>query len=123
MGRILVFLNDFSLGEKPLYDRDTSKTAYRNYIANMAWGGSFGTDGLDGYGVNGGDLDRSEPYSFILDKYDPEAGFVEGHFTLSFPNIGRGANYIPSYITHLRLTEGVFRAKIIKYNRYGVVKE
>lgn len=117
IGDIYMEFANFNPGPKPLVKLNNSNR-YRNYTSSLGI-----RDGDDIF-LGGATFDDTQPYSLIIDKYDPVAGIVEGRFDITYTNVSfKLQTGLDTTTTSIRLSEGKFRAKIRKHNKYGWLDE
>lgn len=121
LGDFVIELENFTPGSKTLhkYVRDDRFHKYSSYLY-FEGGGKFdyGPEGLAFF-------DESQPYSVVIDRYDPVEGLLEGHLDISYklnklsPNLGLDS----TAISRIHLSEAKFKAKIRKRDKNGWLDE
>lgn len=86
----------------------------------------FGGGGDFDYGPAGfAVLDESQPYSMVIDSYDPVEDIIEGHLDIHYKLTMLSSNYglDSASISRIHLSEAKFKAKIRKRNENGWLNE
>jgi hypothetical protein len=117
---IVTGLTDFSPGPKTIYKLDyNTHYGYQHYSSYISFEG--GGDVFRGYAG----FDPTKPYSIVIDRYEPQAGIVEGHLDVYYklawirPDTGLDSAALSS----IHVSEAKFEAKIRKRDKSGWLDE